>query len=169
MTLLAASLFLSIDSLLVSFALAPVTPRLGRRVILASLFGLCDGGAVALGSVLKLAAWQHGAVEIAGPLALVAFGVYFLIGANWSRFRVNPLLAGVLPPLLGLDNLAYGAHAGGSSGSVAAQAVVLGFSSLALSLAGFAAHRVLAIKVREHALWFTGLALISCSAVAAVL
>jgi putative Mn2+ efflux pump MntP len=70
------------------------------------------------------------------PFFVVVIGLYCLVAAEWKQFRANPGLVGILPVLMSLDNLAYGAGIGKLTASVFAQALALAAASLALAAMG---------------------------------
>jgi len=127
---------LGLDSFVVAVALSPLIRSPASRCRLASLFGICDGLAVVAGSALGAAGLGLHIGAGAVPCFAIVFGVYCLIAAQWQRFRVHPRLVWLLPPLMSLDNLAFGAGAGSLSAGTIAQAVALGAASLILAALG---------------------------------
>jgi putative Mn2+ efflux pump MntP len=134
--LLFNGVLLSLDSLLASLAMGPLLASWRQRWGLAALFGGCDALAVCAGAAWGRNDW---ALALASPLAALyalALGVCCLAAACGNQRRAKARWVFVLPVLLSLDNLAYGAGAGPAGGAVASQAIVLGFISFALALAG---------------------------------
>jgi hypothetical protein len=127
------TLFLSVDSFVMAAALSPLIRSPASRWCLASLFGLCDGLAVLVGSALSSTNLSLHLSERAVPCIAVVYGLYYLIAAQWDRFCKHPRLVWLLPPLMSLDNLAYGAGVQ----TVAGGALVLAVASLTLAALGF--------------------------------
>jgi putative Mn2+ efflux pump MntP len=134
--LLLTALFLSLDSFVVSIALSPLINSPVSRWRLASLFGICDGLAVLVGSALSQSAPGLHINERVVPFFVAVIGLYCLVAAQWKQIRANPGLVGILPFLMSLDNLAYGAGIGKLTASVFAQALALAAASLALAAMG---------------------------------
>jgi len=147
--LVVTALLLGADSLLVGAAVAS-TLRIGsHRLLLATLCGLADAAALAVG--LSLAALRAPPaasllVTTAPAVVLAGYGVYLL--AVSAILPASPrILLAVLPLALSLDNLLHparnGALAGGSVLATSIQILMLGVSSGALMLLGLeAGHRV---------------------------
>jgi manganese efflux pump family protein len=127
---------LSLDSFIVAVALSPLIRSPASRWRLATLFGICDGLAVLVGSGLNSSALSFHVPERVVAFFIIVFGVYFLVAAQWNQFRVRPRLVYILPVLMSVDNLAYGAGLGQVTGAVLAQALGLGAASLALAALG---------------------------------
>jgi putative Mn2+ efflux pump MntP len=158
-SLICAALLLSIDSVLVSFALG--TCRLERRQTdrLAAAFGLLDGAASLIGLLLgfslssKLVLFGHWA----GPALVGAYAVIMLMLARRGRSMADSgSLRGiqmlyVFPLVLCLDNLAA-SFALVHAASPLASAAVIGIVSGLGSLCGF---RVGELAVTT-AHWFRG-------------
>jgi putative Mn2+ efflux pump MntP len=130
------ALLLSLDSFIVAVALSPLFEFPVWRWRLASIFGICDGLAVLVGSALSYTDLSFHIGEQAVPLFVVVFGIYCLVAAQWKRFRARPGLVCILPALMSLDNLAYGMSIGPLTVGVFAQALTLGAASLALAILG---------------------------------
>jgi putative Mn2+ efflux pump MntP len=133
---LLTAFLLSLDSFIVSVALSPLIKSPFSRWQLASLFGICDGLAFLVGSALS----QNAAgLHIDGrlvPFFVVVTGLYCLVAAQWKQFRAQPGLVGILPVLMSLDNLTYGAGVGQLTASVFVQALALAVVSLAMATTG---------------------------------
>lgn len=139
------SLLLALDSLLVCIALAPFV---GRPVLLAGLFGLCDGLATWIGGTMPPTFWG---VSLVGPLLLAGYAVAALLclrdGRSAAPFRAAIWL---VPLALAIDNLAAGAEvealqAGLASCAMAGTGLLVGHR-LRLS-AGFGASGLFAASV----------------------
>jgi putative Mn2+ efflux pump MntP len=135
-SLLLTALLLSLDSFVVAVALSPLIQSSVWRWRLAAMFGVCDGLAVLVGSALSYSASSLHINERAVPFFVGVFGLYCLVAAQWKQFRADPRLVGILPVLMSLDNLAYGAGIGQLTGSVFAQALALAAASMALAALG---------------------------------
>jgi len=133
---LLAAFLLSLDSFVVAVALSPLINSPVSRWRLASLFGVCDGLAVIVGSALSQSVSGLHINERVVPFFVVVFGLYCLVAAQWKQFRAHPRLVWILPMLMSLDNLAYGAGIGELTGSVFTQALALAATSLALAAIG---------------------------------
>src|SRR5215469_12802950 len=103
---LSPAVFLSLDSAVVAFALSPIIAPGGRQWRWAAWFGICDGLAVAAGALCGAGSISF--AHVAAPLFAMCCGVYFIVAANWKKFRADARLAAALPVLMSLDNLAYG-------------------------------------------------------------
>jgi putative Mn2+ efflux pump MntP len=133
---LLTALLLSLDSFVVAVALSPLIKSPVSRWRLASLFGVCDGLAVLVGSALGHSVPGLHINERVVPFFVVVFGLYWLVAAQWKQFRAHPRLVFILPALMSLDNLAYGAGIGQLTGSVFTQAIALAAASMALAALG---------------------------------
>jgi putative Mn2+ efflux pump MntP len=133
---LLTAFFLSLDSFVVSVALSPLINSPVSRWRLASLFGICDGLAVLVGSAMSQSAPGLHVDERVVPSFVVVIGLYCLVAAQWKQFRAHPGLVGILPVLMSLDNLAYGAGIGQLTAGVFAQALALALASLTLAAMG---------------------------------
>ena len=133
---LLTAFLLSLDSFVVAVALSPLIRSPVSRWRLALLFGVCDGLAVLVGSALSHTAPSLHTNERVVPFFVVVFGLYCLVAAQWKRLRTHPRLVCILPALMSLDNLAYGAGIGPVIGSIFAQALALAATSLALAAIG---------------------------------
>ncbi len=140
--LVVTALLLGADSLLVGAAVAPTMRTRSNRLLLATLCGLADAAALAVGlSLAGLRAPPDASmlVTMASPVVLAGYGVYLL--AVSAVLPASPrILVAVLPLALSLDNLFYpardGALAGGSVLVTGIQTLMLGVSSGALMLLG---------------------------------
>jgi putative Mn2+ efflux pump MntP len=129
------ALMLSVDSLVVSFALGPFVVSRARRTKMAILFGVCDALAVAAGALLGRApgSWNH-----AGPALLLAYAVCVLAAGRLGSRVVERWPIFVLPVVMSLDNLAYGVSIRSSSAQVVWHATAFGLASVAMAFLGFA-------------------------------
>jgi putative Mn2+ efflux pump MntP len=129
------ALMLSIDSLIVSFALGPFVPSGARRAKLAILLGVCDALAVAAGALLGRApgAWNH-----AGPALLFAYAVCVLAAGRLGSRVVERWPIFLVPVVMSLDNLAYGVSIRSSVEQVIWHATAFGLVSVAMAFLGFA-------------------------------
>jgi putative Mn2+ efflux pump MntP len=134
-SLLLPALMLSVDSLLVSFAIGPFVRSGARRTRMAILLGLCDALAVAVGALLGGA---PGAANHAGPALLLAYAICVLVAGRFASRVVEGWPIYVLPVAMSLDNLAYGASIRTSVEHVVWQATAFGLVSVALAFVGFA-------------------------------
>jgi len=139
-----AALLLSIDSILVSFALGACRIERRQQDRLAAAFGVCDGAASLFGLLLgvtlssKLAVFGHWG----GPALLVAYALGMLVLArlgqamaqSGSRRGIQMLY--LLPMVMSLDNLAA-SFALVHAGSPLACAIVIGSVSGLGSMCGF--------------------------------
>lgn len=125
-------LLLGIDSLIACIAIGALVDR-RWRLPLASLFGIADGLGFLVGAGLgwQLSEGVTGALETG---LLLVLGLYLLVVAAGTR-RVAARSVWVLPWVLTLDNLTYGA-AGEHSGSLLQQASEQALSSALLALVG---------------------------------
>jgi hypothetical protein len=125
-------LLLGVDSLIAAFALGGLAETRRSRVRIAALFGSCDAGATLAGTFIHLPAAQWSGALVA------AYGLYLLTAFATVRAGIDQRAAYVLPALLSLDNLAYGAS---HAAALLPQAMLLGMVSASFALAGFAVHR----------------------------
>jgi hydrogenase/urease accessory protein HupE len=88
---------LALDSFIVAVALSPLIRSPASRWHLATLFGICDGLAVLVGSGLNSNALSFHIPERAIAFFIIVFGVYFLVAAQWNQFRVRPRLVYIYP------------------------------------------------------------------------
>ena len=134
-----AWLLLGTDSLIACIAIGPImSRRLSVLVPLALLFGLGDGLGYLLGSALHWSypdSWSNFA-----PAMVALFGAYWIVVAIVSRRAANAEATAskarwgvwVLPWLLSLDNITYGAVDGVSSGASTFLSAVEQFLSSAI-------------------------------------
>jgi len=145
--LLALALFLGLDSLRASLALAAAGLVRAQPFRLAVSFGICDATASLVGLALGASLLEpaRGFLDGLGPLVLAGCAVYVVLGRPRARGGSDrdpwATLAGV-PLALSLDNLIVGAALGVHGIPIAAAALVLGATSALLSLVGFALGRV---------------------------
>jgi putative Mn2+ efflux pump MntP len=145
--LLALALFLGLDSLRASFALAAAGLVRVQPFRLSVTFGICDAAASLVGLALGASLLEpaRGVLDGLGPLVLAGCAAYVVLarpcpqagseGDPWAT------VAGV-PLALSLDNLLVGAALGVHGFPIAAAVLVLGATSALLSLVGFALGRV---------------------------
>jgi putative Mn2+ efflux pump MntP len=162
---LLTAFLLSVDSFVVAVALSPIIRSPVSRCRLASLFGVCDGVAVLVGSALSYSAPSLHIDERVVPLFVVVFGLYCLVAAQWKQFRTHPRLVGILPVLMSLDNLAYGAGIGQLPGGVFAQALVLAAASLALTALGLYLGNLVRFASARTSAFAAGIALLAAGLV----
>jgi hypothetical protein len=114
-------LLLGIDSLIACIAVAPLV---GRRIAVpyAVLFGVADGLGYLLGCALH---WSFpDSLDFLAPAVVAIIGVYWIgvaiVSRKAAQAEVNPKAhwgIWILPWLLSLDNITYGAVDGVSSGA----------------------------------------------------
>src|SRR5579859_1830301 len=126
------AILLSLDSAVVGFALSPIIAPGDGWWRWAAWFGVCDGLAVVAGALCGAvpALLSH----MVAPLFAVCCGSYFLVAANWNKFRAGVRLLAALPILMSLDNLAYGMTLEHSAGRLISGALVCGMASAALAM-----------------------------------
>jgi putative Mn2+ efflux pump MntP len=157
------AVLLSLDSAVVAFALSPIITRRARQQRWAAWFGICDGLAVTAGALCGVE-WPL-LSHLAAPLFAVCCGVYFLVAANWNKFRADARLMAVLPVLMSLDNLAFGMALEHSPGKLVSSAMVCGMASAALAMTGFILGRLVRPAGLREATQVAGLALIAAGGV----
>ncbi len=172
--LVVTALLLGADSLLVGAAVAPTMRARSHRLLLATLCGLADAAALAVG--LSLAALRPPPasmlVTTAPAVVLAGYGLYLMTVSAILPASPRALLV-VLPLALSLDNLLYpardGALAGGSMLATGIQILSLGASSGAVMLLGLeVGHRVeVKISARRQRRW-VGLGLVATALLAVV-
>ncbi len=183
-SLIYAALLLSIDSVLVSFALGACRIESKQRDRLAAAFGVCDGAASLIGLLLgvslasKLALLGHWA----GPALVGAHAVIILVLARLGRTMTDSgsrrgiQLLYLFPIVMSLDNLtaSFGLL---NAGSPLACAAVIGSISGLGSICGFRAgelalttmHRSRgAPSIRWAGLYCNGLVLLSAAVLLAI-
>ena len=142
---LANAVLLSVDSLIAAVAVAPLLSRASHRVAAVALFGVADGAASFLGTLIAV---PLRGLLVAAPAAVALYGVYLIAvtilagrglktasdAGPTDRVRSGhlPTLAilGALAAAMSVDNLVSGAAEGGAS------VAVLGCTSAALMLLG---------------------------------
>ena len=145
--LFALALFLGLDSLRASLALAAAGLARAQPLRLSVSFGICDATASLVGLALGASLLEpaRGFLDSLGPLVLAGCAVYVVLGrprAQGGSDR-DPWATVVGVPLaLSLDNLLIGAALGVHGFPIAAATLVLGATSALLSLFGFALGRV---------------------------
>lgn len=155
-------LLLGVDSLIACIAVGPIMERKWSVLVpFALLFGVGDGGGYLLGTALHWSFPDN--LGFLAPTVVAVIGVYWIAVALISRRAAsaeeNPKArwgVWILPWLLSLDNITFGAVDGVSSGaSVWASAVEQALSSLVQAGAGLAIGIAIAYSipaVRRH-LW----------------
>jgi putative Mn2+ efflux pump MntP len=166
-SLFAAGLLLSLDSLLVSVPMGVQRMNAAQRWQVALAFAVCDGLASYLSCASGLARWctSVGPIEWLGPMALGIYGVYMLMVA-WQGRRLAAAgfggwMALGLPLCLSLDNLAAGVGNDASGSATALAALTCGLVSGCLSLVGLRLGAVIASRVHARAEGFAGAALVA--------
>jgi putative Mn2+ efflux pump MntP len=159
MIMVLTGFLLGLDSAIVAAALSPLLKSSATRLRWAAWFGICDGLAVVIGAAcgLALGAFSH----LAGPLIVLSFGVYCLVAACWNTFRADLRLALLLPVLMSLDNLAYGASRGSPDAGLLSSALVCGLASFAMALTGFFLGGLVKLSDFRKAEMVSGLALLA--------
>lgn len=147
-------LLLGTDSLIACVAVGPImTRKLSVLVPFALLFGVTDGAAYLLGTAIH---WSYpDNLGFVAPTVLVVLGLYWLFVAVISKRAAaaegNPRSqwgVWVLPFILTLDNITYGAVDGVSSGaSVALSAFEQALSSAIQAGAGLAIGMAIAYSI----------------------
>jgi putative Mn2+ efflux pump MntP len=165
-SLFAAGLLLSLDSLLVSVPLGVQRMNAAQRSRVALAFAVCDGLASYLGWATGLARWCASLepIEWLGPMALGIYGVCMLSLAWQGRRLASAGFAGWmalgLPICLSLDNLAAGIGSDAWGSTAALAALTCGLFSGCLSLVGLWLGAVIASRVPVRAQGFAGAALV---------
>jgi manganese efflux pump family protein len=145
--LLAFALFLGLDSLRASLALAAAGLVRAQPFRLSVSFGICDAAASLVGLALgaSLLGPARGVLDGLGPLVLAGCAVYVVLARPRTQGGSDhdpwTTVAGV-PLALSLDNLLVGAALGVHGLPIVVSALVLGATSALLSLVGFALGRV---------------------------
>jgi putative Mn2+ efflux pump MntP len=145
--LLALALFLGLDSLRASLALAAAGLVRAQPLRLSVSFGICDAAASLVGLALGASLLEPARVVLDGfgPLVLVGCAVYVVLARPRTQggSYQDPwtTVAGV-PLALSVDNLLVGAALGVHGLPIVVSALVLGATSALLSLVGFALGRV---------------------------
>jgi putative Mn2+ efflux pump MntP len=183
-SLLCAGLLLSVDSVLVSFALGSCRVERKQRDRLAVAFGVFDGAASLIGLLLgvslasKLGLFGHWA----GPVLVGAYALIMLVLARLGRTmadsgsRRRRQMLYLFPILMSLDNLtaSFALH---HAGSPLACAAVIGAMSGLGSIGGFRAgelalttmHRLRGEPgIRWAGLYLDGLVLLSAAVLLAI-
>ena len=153
-------LLLGVDSLIACIAIGPIVERRWSVIaLLVVLFGVGDGGGYLLGTALH---WSFpDDLDFLAPVVVAVIGVYWIAVALISRRAAaaedNPRSRWgiwILPWLLSLDNITYGAVDGVSSGaSVWVSALEQALSSLIQAGVGLAIGIAIAYSIpalRRH-------------------
>jgi putative Mn2+ efflux pump MntP len=169
--LLALGIGLSLDSFRASLGLgATGIPRARRRQVSAA-FGVCDGIAPLAGLAIGGHLLRHAGawLELAAPLALVAYGawVLWLVRVDGGAGSPTPgrLTVG-LPLALSVDNLLAGAVVRGIGLPAVLSSGVLGAASALASAAGFGLAGVALRRFRRCGAMAGGMAVVVVVAVA---
>lgn len=183
-SLICAALLLSIDSVLVSFALGACHVKRLQKNRLAVAFGVCDGVASLIGLLLgaslpnKLALLGHWG----GPALVGAYAVIMLALAREGRIMAGSgsprqgRMLYLLPLVMSLDNLAASfalVHAGPPLACAAVIGLVSGVGSMCGFRAGELASMVLrrvrgAMGIRWEGRYLDGIAMFSAAVLLAV-
>jgi hypothetical protein len=99
--ILSPAIYLSIDSLVAAFGLAPFLRNRAERYRLAACFGLCDMLGTAAGAVEPVRAVIPALAPHAAAIGLICAALVIIFRSNWCRWPM--ILA--LPVLLSIDNL----------------------------------------------------------------
>jgi putative Mn2+ efflux pump MntP len=167
---LVTGLVLGFDSFLVCLALGTLPQASARRKQLALSFGLCDGAATLIGSVVatdRLRSTLDGSNWL-GPAAVACYGAYVLFLA-WRAQNVSTKLASTrwiafgLPLCLSVDNLVTGLG-GQAAEAPFLTAVVYGVISGGLALLGLVAGSSLVSRTRFSAGWMGAVLLLIVAA-----
>jgi putative Mn2+ efflux pump MntP len=159
MALFLSAVLLSLDSLVVSLALSPLIRSQAQRWRWAALFGFCDGFAVMIGFAFRGAGWRASFAYRAVPLFVLCCSIYYLVAACWNKLRADPRMVFVLPVLMSLDNLAYGAGIDPLTSGIAARAAFLGLASFSLAMLGLLLGGIVRFPDLRTRKWTAGFAL----------
>ena len=110
-----AIVLLGLDGFLICACLGGFRPARNLSYTLATIVGICDGAALALGTTLRIYGFALGIhwPEMILPTAIAACGIYVLFLGSRERIRSFPQAALVLLPiLLSLDNFFAGLASG---------------------------------------------------------
>lgn len=164
---LLTDVYLGVDSLVVSAAVASLVRGWSSRALLAALFGGCDALATVLGASLG---W-----DLPDPIpkflqvgAVCLYGVYIYLVARWGRHTVARWPIWLMPVLCSLDNLSYGIESHHTTSAIAGQAVMLGITSGILAALGLIAGGALAVHKSAPQPRAAGVMLLIAAAVLAV-
>lgn len=161
MKMILTAFLLGLDSAIVAAALSPLLKSSPTRLHWAALFGVCDGLAVIIGA--KCGITFGGFSHLAGPLTVFCFGVYCLVAACWNTFRTNLRLALLLPVLMSLDNLAYGAKVSSQSAGLFSAALACAVASFVMAVGGCFIGSLVKMPDLRKAEMVSGLAFIAAS------
>ncbi|MGA9678189.1 MAG: manganese efflux pump [Mycobacterium sp.] len=133
-------IYLGLDSLVVSAAVAPLVPIRSSRLLFATLFGGFDALATVLGASLG---WQlpEGLPHYLLVGLVFLYGGYVCLVAYWGRHAIARWPIWLMPLFCSLDNLSYGITAHHASGTIAAHAAILGITSAGMAGLGMIAAR----------------------------
>jgi putative Mn2+ efflux pump MntP len=171
---LVTGLLLGFDSFLVSLALGALPERSVRRNQLALSFGLCDGAATLIGSVVaterlrSILDWSNWL----GPAAVACYGAYVLFLA-WRCKNVSTQLASTrwiafgLPLCLSVDNLITGLG-GQAAGAPILTAAAYGVISGGLAMFGMVVGSYLPGRSRFGVGWTGAMLLLIAAATLAL-
>jgi putative Mn2+ efflux pump MntP len=163
MKMVLTAFLLALDSAIVAVALSPLLKFGTARLRWAAFFGVCDGLAVVIGAACGMTsgAFSH----VAGPLVVLCFGVYCLVAACWNTFRADLRLALLLPVLMSLDNLAYGAKIESPGAGLFSSALISGVASFVMALGGFHLGGLMKTRDLSKAEMASGLAFVAAGGV----
>jgi hypothetical protein len=102
---------MGLDGFLICACLGGFRPARNLSYSLATIIGICDGAALALGTTLRMHAYASDIhwLEMIVPIAIVTCGVYVLFLRSQERMSSFPRVVLVLLPiLLSLDNFVAG-------------------------------------------------------------
>lgn len=160
MKIILTAFLLGLDSAIVAAALSPLLKSSTTRLRWAAMFGACDGLAVIIGATCNMAgAFSH----LVGPLTIFCFGVYCLVAACWNTFRADLRLALLLPVLMSLDNLAYGAGIAFQGTGLLSSSLICAAASFVMAISGFFIGGLVKMPNLRKTEMVSGLALIVAS------
>ena len=149
MTWLLPDIYLGVDSLVVSAAVAPLVPERSSRLLLATLFGGFDALATVLGASLR---WQlpEGLPQYV-PVGLVClYGVYICPVVYWGGRAIARWPIWVMPMMCSLDNHSYGITAHRAWGAIVPHAALSGMISAGMAGLGMIAARAFSAARRRE-------------------
>jgi|GEM_PF-388944 putative Mn2+ efflux pump MntP len=157
--LIIAGLLLGLDSFLVCLAVGALPERSVRRSQLALSFGICDGAATWIGSIVGMERlrWSLDWSSWLGPAAVACYGAYVLFLA-WRSPGISAKLASTrwlefgLPLCLSVDNL-FAGLGGQPTGPSFLVPVTFGVISGGLALIGMAVGSFVARRSHLASRW----------------
>jgi putative Mn2+ efflux pump MntP len=183
-SLFLVAILLSIDSVLVSFALGACRIERRQEHRLAVLFGVCDGVASLIGMLLGVSIAEKIALvgHWGGPVLVCAYAIIILMTSRMGQSMANSgsprrmRMLYLLPLVMSIDNLAASvsfAHTGGPLlcatviGLVSGLASLLGFRAGELALTATEWLRD-ALAIRWKSTYFGGIVLLGAAVLLAI-